>query len=45
MINSHVMKTILQTLTWFTLCSKELDVNPGAGLEVNRGEENSNNHS
>jgi len=31
------MKPILQTLTWFTLCSKKVDVNPSAELEGNSG--------
>lgn len=37
--NSYVIKTILHTLSWLTLCSKEADVNPSAESEVNRGEE------
>lgn len=31
------MKSILQTLTWFTLHSKEADVKPSAKLDVNGG--------
>lgn len=37
-LNSYVIKPILQTLTWFTSRSKEVDVNPSAELEVNTAE-------
>lgn len=35
-LNSYVMKPVLQTLTYFNLHSKEIDVNTSAELEVNR---------
>lgn len=44
-LNSHVMKSILQTLIWFNLRSEEIDVNPSAELEVNSGEEKEVKHS